>query len=137
MLFLAFLIPALMLESSVTTLPLTFITLVVFTVLWRDEKILLAGFVAGLLLDIMTISTLGISSLFFTIFLSLVLLYEKKLEITSIYYLVLFSFMGSLIYSYLKHFDSPLFLSLAAALIAVLIFKTAVFINSNNRWHKE
>lgn len=124
----------LVLESSVTTIPLTFITLIVYTIKDRDEKILLIAFIAGLVLDILTLNTLGITSLIFVLFLSLVLLYEKKLEITSIYYLVLFSFGGSLIYSFLKHFDNPILIAIVSSLIAVLIFKTAVSINSNKQW---
>src|SRR3989344_5938217 len=123
MFFLLFLLLALLIEGSATTLPLTFIVLIVYTILKRDERILIVGFIVGLILDILT--------------LSLVLLYEKKLEITSIYYLVLFSFSGALVNSYLKHSDNLLLISTLSAFIAVLIFKTAVSINSKSQWQKE
>ncbi|HBB76463.1 MAG: hypothetical protein A2186_04515 [Candidatus Levybacteria bacterium RIFOXYA1_FULL_41_10] len=137
MFFLLFLLLALLIEGSATTLPLTFIVLIVYTILKRDERILIVGFIVGLILDILTLNTLGITSLFFVLFLSLVLLYEKKLEITSIYYLVLFSFSGALVNSYLKHSDNLLLISTLSAFIAVLIFKTAVSINSKSQWQKE
>ena len=135
--FFLFLLLALLIEGSATTLPLTFIVLIVYTILKRDERILIVGFIVGLILDILTLNTLGITSLFFVLFLSLVLLYEKKLEITSIYYLVLFSFSGALVNSYLKHSDNLLLISTLSAFIAVLIFKTAVSINSKSQWQKE
>lgn len=86
------------LEGTVTTLPLTLIFLLCLTVMKRQEWIFFLAFVAGLVLDSFALRTLGVSSLFFVSFVFLIQLYQRKYETATMQFVVLASFFGSLWY---------------------------------------
>jgi cell shape-determining protein MreD len=94
--FLLFLL--IIVESSVTTLPLVLLFLIIFAVFVRSESVFLLAFFAGLLLDILTLRPLGLSSAFFLSCLFLILLYERKFEIGTFYFVAFASFFSSLGY---------------------------------------
>lgn len=76
-----------LLEGSVTTLPLTLLLLIVLYCLTRADWIFIAAFVAGIILDVFLIRPLGVSSIFFLSTLLLIFLYQRKFEITSMYFM--------------------------------------------------
>lgn len=123
LLSLFFLIPALIFESSLTTLPLVFIVLLCLTVIFRKNFIFGFAFLFGLLIDLISFKTLGISSIYFLIFLFLVLIYQSKFEITTNSFVVVASFLGSFLYLLLfSHGDLIIFQAIASAIIGLLIF---------------
>lgn len=86
------------LESSVTTLPFVLLFLIFYTVFTRSESVFLAAFIAGLVLDILLLRPIGVTSIFFLTIVFLILLYEKKFEIGTIYFVMIATFASSLIY---------------------------------------
>lgn len=121
---------SLFLESSVTTLPLVFLTLLCLAVLTRKEWIFAIAFIAGLALDTLSFRALGQSSLYFIFYIFLVFLYEKKFEISTKYFIFIASFVGSFGFLLLFSYNNAVLQSLISSFIGVLIF--SIF----SRFHK-
>lgn len=124
MLFISFilLIIFLLLEGTVTYLPLTLILLLCLVIVNRSVFIFILAFFAGLLLDIFRLQPLGMTSLFYLVFLFLILLYRRKYEIRSVPFVFIASFFGSVIYLFLFKYNNILILSILSSLFALLFF---------------
>jgi cell shape-determining protein MreD len=82
------------------------------------------GFIFGILLDLVSFKTLGISSIFFITFLFFVLLYQSKFEIATNTFVLVTSFLGSLGYLILiGYHDSLIFQAILSSIIGLLLFK--------------
>jgi cell shape-determining protein MreD len=108
-------------EGTITTLPLTLIFILSFTILKRkrDSSIFLVAFLSGLLLDMVTLRTLGMTSIFFLSLSFLVLLYERKYEIATIPFVMAATFIGSVAYLWIFVKVSIFMQSIVASIIAV------------------
>lgn len=93
-----FLIFAVVLESGITTLPLTLLILIFGGVVIKNNNIFLIAFLSGLALDLLSARTIGLSSIYFVCFVFVIFLYQKKFEIQTLHFIVIFSFLGSLGY---------------------------------------
>jgi cell shape-determining protein MreD len=111
-----------LLESSVTTLPLVFLTLLCLAVLIRKEWIFAVAFLAGLVLDVFSFRLPGQSSLYFIVYIFLVFLYQRKFEIATKYFIFAASFFGSLIFLIIFSYNNLFLQSLISSIIGVLIF---------------
>ncbi len=118
------------LESSVTTLPLVFVTLLCLAVLVRKEWIFAIAFIAGMVLDALSFRVLGQSSLYFSVYIFLVFLYQKKFEIATKYFIFIASFLGSFGFLLLFSYGNAVLQSLISSIIGVLMF--SIF----SRFHK-
>ena len=87
---------ALILESSITTLPLVLIVLLVFTLIYKKNSIFLFAFLFGIIFDILSFRTIGLSSIFLSVILFFVLIYQSKFEIATNNFVLISSFFGSL-----------------------------------------
>ena len=92
---------AIILESTITTLPLVFIVLFFSAVVFDTPALFVWSFLSGLVLDTLLFQPLGESSIFFLACLALAWLYERKFEIRSIPFMLVFSFLGSMGYIWL------------------------------------
>ena len=128
---LIFFLIALILEASVTTLPLVLIAVLVFSVIVHREWVFALALVLGLILDAMTLKTLGSSSIFFVIFIFLVFLYERKFEISTKPFIFLACFLGSILYLQIFKLQDFLFLQgLISAILGTIVF---IFLKKLNR----
>lgn len=119
--FLLFLI-AIILEGTLTIIPLFLSVLLVAYIIKDKNWIFPVAFFCGIFLDILSLRTIGESSTFFVIFIFTVALYEHKFEVQSIPFVFFASFLGSLFYSFLFVKSGIFWESLASALISVIIF---------------
>ena len=117
-----FLIIAAILESGVTTLPLTLLILVFAGVVTRSNNIFFLAFFAGLALDFLSFRTIGISSIYFVSFVFLIFLYQKKFEIQTLRFIIIFSFLGSLFYLILIGINNFFIQSVFSAILSSLSF---------------
>ena len=116
---------ALVIEGVLTTLPLTFVALLIFFILRRETYIFYIAFIAGIILDLLSVRTIGISSIYFVTVFFAVLLYERKFEIKTIIFVVLSSFLGSLGFLFITSFSNIIILqAIVAAGLAIVMFKT-------------
>ncbi len=121
---------SILLEASVTTLPLVFLTLLCLAVLIRKEWIFALAFLTGIILDTFSFRTIGVSSIYFLAFIFLVFLYQKKFEIATRYFIFASSFLGSLGFSIIFSYQNAVLQSIISSLIGVLIFSIL------SRFHK-
>ncbi len=92
------LIIAVIIEGSITSLPLTLIVLLCLTTIRRDTAVFIAAFVAGIFLDIFALRQVGGASIFFITFVFLILLYQRKYEIYSYPFVLVGTFLGAALF---------------------------------------
>ena len=127
----ALLLIALFLESSVVSLPLVLLVLISFTVIYRNYPVFILAFIFGIILDVLTFKTVGMSSLFFTIVIFLILIYEKKFEIKTNYFIILASFLASFFFLLIFKNSNLILQSFFSILIGLLIFQVLNKSHSN------
>nr|MBI5455458.1 hypothetical protein [Candidatus Levybacteria bacterium] len=114
---------ALLLETTLTTIPLVLISLLCLMVIYRENFLFLFGFAFGLFLDLTLFKTVGLSSLFFTVFLFLVLLYQKKFEIKTASFILIASFLGSLGFLlFMGYNNNVLSQAILSSIIGLVVF---------------
>jgi cell shape-determining protein MreD len=96
--FLLLLIILILIEGTITTLPLVLVCLLCLTIYKREAIVFPIAFLSGLFLDILRVNFAGASSVFFIVFVFLILLYQKKYEINSYPFVAFAGFLGSLGY---------------------------------------
>jgi cell shape-determining protein MreD len=89
---------ALLLESTITRLPLSLVLLLIFFVHRKSSGIFIMAFFLGMLVDILTVRRVGMSSLFFVVFIFLVYLYDRKYEIDTMQFAMIATAVASTIY---------------------------------------
>lgn len=83
-------------ETTTFALPLTLIFIVMMTIVSVGQFPLVAGFAAGIILDFLSVGTIGISSLTFLIITMTIMLYKRKFQSNNVLF-VFFAVMLSLI----------------------------------------
>lgn len=122
-LLLFLLILALIFESTLTTIPLVFLILLCFTIIYKQNWIFIYGFLFGFLFDLVSFKTIGLSSIYFISFIFLVLLYQRKFEITTYYFVIVASFLGSFGFLLLLGYNNSIIIqSLISSLFSFFIF---------------
>lgn len=121
-LFLILLIIAIFLEGSVISLPLVLVFLLCLAIWKRDGIAFPIAFAAGLLLDILVVRTIGMSSLFFVVFVFLIFLYQRKYEINSYPFVAFAAFFGSIVFLLIFGYRGWFWQSLISSLIASILF---------------
>lgn len=117
---------SLILNATLTTVPLSLIALLTLTVTKKKDYVFLLAFVMGVILDITAVRPIGATSLFFVACVFLVLLYDRKYEIDSMPFVMITAFVGSLIFllAIHAHFVLPqAALSVPIALVLHLCFR--------------
>lgn len=112
----------LVLEASITTLPLILLILICITVIYKDYSVFFLALVFGIFLDIFTFKTIGLSSILFIIVIFLILIYQRKFEITTNYFVLFASFLASLFFLFLSGNMNIVVQSVISSLIGLLIF---------------
>ena len=96
---------ALILEGSLTSLPLVLLSLLLFRVIMKGNNGFLLAFLAGIILDVFLLRPLGQTSVYFLVVLFIIGMYEKKFEVNSLPFLALATFVTA--YLYLIIFPAP------------------------------
>ena len=85
-------------DDSILQVPFVLLVLFIMSIMYKSEWVFPIGFISGLVLDMLLFRPLGLSSMFFILFLFLVFLYERKFELRSIWFVVMMSCFGSFAY---------------------------------------
>ena len=113
---------SLILESSITTIPLILLVLLVSTVVIKDDIVFLLAFIFGILLDVLTFKTIGLSSAFFTFLVFLILIYEKKFEINTLSFIALSTLLSSFLFLIFFQRGNIIVQSLVSTAIGLIFF---------------
>ncbi|HSX09630.1 MAG TPA: hypothetical protein VLF93_05735 [Candidatus Saccharimonadales bacterium] len=116
------LIVSVVLEGTVTALPLVLICLICMAIVMRNSFIFLSAFIAGMFLDAFALRPLGGASIFLLLSVFVLLLYQRKYEINSYPFIFISSFVGSLLFLLLFGYTSAFLLAFVSSIIAVLFF---------------
>src|SRR5688572_19294963 len=114
---------ATMLQSMVLSIPIVLVLLLILYITEKDVHIFLIAFIFGVLLDILYVNTIGQSSLFFVIFLFVVMLYERKFEIHTYAFVALSSFLGSMAFLLMNSYSAVLLQALVTSILALFFFR--------------
>lgn len=125
---------AVLLESTVVMLPITFIILLCQMVVFTNSAILIWAFFTGIILDASLLHILGARSLFFLILLAIIFLYQRKFEIQRFWFVFIFSFFGSLFYGWLFEYSFIFPPALVSAVLSICVFSVmqVKFFRKNN-----
>lgn len=116
------LLGAIIVEGTMTTLPLVLVCLLCLTILTRDTIVFLVAFVAGIFLDAFALRSIGGTSIFLLLFVFLILLYQRKYEIYSYQFVMVAAFIGSVLFLKMFGYDGILFQAGLVAIIAGILF---------------
>lgn len=119
---LLFFIVSLFLEGTLISLPLIFVSLVCLAILIRSPLLFFLAFLSGIILDTFAIRTLGLTSIFFLVFVFLLFLYQRKYEINSYPFVFISSFVGAFIYLLLFGYTNAIGQALLTSFIALIMF---------------
>lgn len=111
-----------LIEGTLTSLPLSLLLLLNIAIITKKTWVFAVAFLAGLLLDVLTLNPLGKTSLFFLIFIFIVLIYDRKFEIQTYPFVLISSFFGSLAYLLIFGYPGVLAQAAFACAVAVLFF---------------
>lgn len=120
--FIFLLIPSIILEATVTSIPLIFVILLELIIISKQWYVFALAFISGVIVDSLLLRPIGETSIFLLSFLFLVLLYQRKYEIYSIPFIVISSFIGTSIYLLLTQGDYVILQSLICAFISLVLF---------------
>lgn len=127
------LVIAVILQGTVTSLPLVLLMLILLAVKVRSPNVFLYAFVSGLMLDIILVYPPGVSSVFFLSALLVIFLYERKYELSSLIFVLSITAVMSVVSSLL--FPTPQrFLQLILAIgINGLLFSVIEFLTVHKK----
>lgn len=121
------LIIALFLESTIFSWPLVLGMLIVLTVLYKQQWVMVVACISGILLDILTFHFVGSSSLFFLVVLELVFLYQRKFEIDSPIFVGICVFVASLLYGAVFIHRYSFFSAILTAVVITIMYVLLAF----------
>ncbi len=96
---------ALFLESSITSIPFLLTGMLLLFVFTKKPYVFFVAFICGILLDSMLLRMMGSTSIFYLLFLLIVLLYDRKFEVLSLPFVLTLSVVGNILYAI--YFDTP------------------------------
>lgn len=108
---------------GITALPLLFLLLLAIFFKEKRSWIFIFAFLSGLALDVLLIRPFGQTSLFFVIFIFVLLLYGQKFEIQNSSFMVIATFLGELLYLFLFNYNHIVQQALISSLAAFLLWK--------------
>lgn len=117
------LVLSLILETSITTLPLIVGLIVVITVLLRKSWVFLLAFATGFIFDILSLGTVGTSSIFLVCVVFLILLYRNKFEIETVPFVFIASFLSSFVFLLFLKTGFVFIQALIVGAISLLLFQ--------------
>jgi hypothetical protein len=116
------LIISLFLEGTLASLPLVFVCLLCLTIVLRSSVLFLVAFLAGILLDVFALRSVGETSMFLLGAIFLLFLYQRKYEINSYPFVLLASFIGSLLYLFFFGYPYAFLQAILCTIFAAIVF---------------
>lgn len=111
-----------LIEVTIINTPLVLIFLLCLLVIRKDRLPFIIGFVLALFLDVLLVRQIGTTGLFFITVLFLLMLYQRKFEIATYYFVTIAAFIVTLFYALLFQIGNPLFHATVSAILAILFF---------------
>lgn len=121
-LFWVFVLVVSVLQASFLTIPVCLAFIIVYATFRRSAAPLFLAFVAGLVIDIFTVQTIGKTSLFFVAVSFLVIWYGGKFETNSPYFVTIATFFSCLVFMIFLGYNNAILGSLVCSAISFVAF---------------
>jgi len=108
--------------SFITSAPFLLSILINLAVITRKKRVFAFGILAGIIQDALVLRPLGLTSIYFTLVLGILFLYDKKFETRRPEFIAIFSFLTALIYSLLFKVSLSLLVAIVISITTVIIF---------------
>lgn len=118
----------LLVEGTITTVPLTLIFLLCLMVMKKAEWVFVLALFSGIVLDIFAVRPIGVMSIFFLLFIFFIWLYERKYEIATIPFVAAASFLGSFVFLHITG-SANILETIISSFIAIAAFVSYQFIH--------
>ncbi|OGH17240.1 MAG: hypothetical protein A3C30_01385 [Candidatus Levybacteria bacterium RIFCSPHIGHO2_02_FULL_40_18] len=133
-LFLLFLFISLFLESTVISFPFIFLISLIYYIFYPSTRTLITAVLAGLFIDILSVSIIGQTSLAILISYLLIEFYKKAFDTRDWRILLILLFTATYIYSNIFPYENNLLIYLSLFVsIGIIIFNLT---HDNNLWLK-
>ncbi len=96
---------ALILEGTVTSLPLVLVALILLAINLAKTDVFLIAFLSSMLLDVFLVRATGLTGIFYLCILLLIFLYNKKYETQTLVFILLATALSSTLYLFI--FPAP------------------------------
>lgn len=116
------LIVSLILEGTITTMPLVLMSLMLLTIHLKHQDMFFYAFISGVILDVFLVRQIGVSSVFFLISLLLIFLYDRKYELQTPFFVTLITFFSTMMYFIIFPSPQMLVISVTTTLLSLFIF---------------
>ncbi|MCL5438580.1 MAG: hypothetical protein M1268_01155 [Patescibacteria group bacterium] len=111
-----------LLEGTIINLPIVLSILLLLYIKKRDISVFLLAVIFGIMIDIFSVQNIGQSSIYLISFLFIASIYEKKFEIDTLPFVLIFSFLGSLGFLWISSFTNIFIVAIINSLIAGISF---------------
>lgn len=115
-----------LIQGALFPTPIILSVLLFFLLIFERTWIFLMAFLSGIILDIISLRTIGTTSLFFVIFLFIAIQYARKFETKTARFVLFSSFIGSLIFLIIFGYNSVLQQSIINSVVSLVLFKIFV-----------
>ncbi len=113
---------AILLEGTITSIPIVLDMLLIFYILKRKSSLFILAFISGIILDVFEVRALGLTSIFFISFLFIVFQYARKFEIATYPFVFFASFLGGLFYLWIFNYNYVFQQATVSSIISILVF---------------
>lgn len=110
-------------EVSLTSLPFLVGVLIFLAVTYRKDWVFPAAVLVGLVFDILTLRTIGTTSIFLALLVFLIFIYENKFETETVPFVFISTFIASFIFLIFLGFSNLVAQSLIVAFLTALLFR--------------
>ncbi|KKR34004.1 MAG: Rod shape-determining protein MreD [Candidatus Gottesmanbacteria bacterium GW2011_GWC2_39_8] len=107
-----------LIESTIVPFPLTLPVVLALSIV-SERQLFLLAFLSGIISDLLTGNSLGLTSVYFLIISLLIFLYRKKFRSQAFLYLLPFTFISVLIYNFLVYMELDILFSFFSTIISV------------------
>lgn len=120
----------LLLETTIIKIPLMLCLLLVLFVRFKAVDVLVMALILGILYDVLMVNIIGTRSIYYLTTLLLVLLYDRKYEINTIYFVIISSFIIGVINSFITN-SHLLINSLLTIILSIFLYKKIIYLSKN------
>lgn len=110
------------LQSSILSIPVMIPVLLLYFIYSKNPNVFIISAIFGAFIDILLLNPIGESSIFLGIFLFVSSLYQRIFEIETFYFAAVFTFTGSLIYSYVFYPSNFVLKAIVCLMLAFIIY---------------
>ncbi|MCX6783188.1 MAG: hypothetical protein NTZ20_04345 [Candidatus Levybacteria bacterium] len=109
-------------EAMFFQIPITLILLLLLFIFYKETWVFLLALISGIIIDIILVKTIGLTSIAYLSFLFIIILYEKKFEISSRAFIGYFCFFASIVICLILGYSNIIMTSVISSFIGMILY---------------